>query len=201
MAVGQVAETVPDDFSGELAVGDQIRDLRKARAMTLQALADAVGKSVGYVSQIERGLSEVNIPTLREISGALGVNINWFFQGNATAPVEERDIVVRAANRRRLDFTGTGMIEEMLSPNLSGAFELVLGTFAPGAATGDKPYGRPGEEAGIVISGELELWVGDRHFHIKEGDAFTFSSAEPHRAQNTSDRETVVLWVLAPPSY
>ena len=201
MGVGRVAETVPDQFTGELTVGDQIRDLRKARSMTLQGLADAVGKSVGYVSQIERGLSEVNIPTLREIAGALGVNINWFFQDSAAAPAEERDIVVRAALRRRLDFTGTGMIEELLSPNLSGAFELVLGTFAPGAASGDRPYGRPGEEAGVIISGELELWIGERHFLLKEGDAFTFSSAEPHRAQNTSDRETVVLWVLAPPSY
>lgn len=183
------------------SVGAQVRDLRRARGMTIQALADAIGRSVGYVSQIERDISAVSIPTLKGIADALGVQINWFFQGSAALPAAERDVVVRAGNRRRLDFTGTGVVEELLSPNLSGAFELVLGTFAPGATTGATPYARTGEEAGIVLKGSLEVWLGDRHFIVEEGDAFTFSLTEPHRSRNSGATEAVVLWVIAPPAY
>lgn len=182
-------------------VGAQIRDLRKAKGMTLQALADAVGKSVGYVSQIERGISAISIPTLHAIAGALGVNSTWFFQGSARAPADERDIVVRAAHRRRLDFTGTGMVEELLSPTLTGAFEIVRGVMEPGAETGEEAYSRPGEEAGVVIKGRIEVWVGTRHFILEEGDAFTFPTTEPHKSRNPGPGEAEVLWIIAPPHY
>jgi len=182
-------------------VGAQIRDLRKARGVTLQGLADKIGRSIGYVSQIERNISDVSIPVLKEVAEALDVSINWFFQGNASAPVEERDLIVRAGNRRKLEFAGTGMVEELLSPNFSGAFELILGTFAPGAATGSEKYTRSGEVGGYLISGELELDVGERNFRLYPGDAFTYPSTDPHRCWNPGEDEAVVLWVLSPPSY
>ncbi len=182
-------------------VGEQIRDLRKVRSFTLQGLAGKIGRSVGYLSQIERNLSDVSIPVLNEIAVALEVNINWFFQGNANAPPDERDHVVRRANRRKLEFAGTGMVEELLSPNFSGTFEMILGTFAPGAATGSEKYTRPGEVGGFLVSGELQLVVGEKQFRIFAGDAFTYPSTQPHRCWNSGETQAIVLWVVAPPSY
>ena len=49
-------------------LGAQIRDLRKAKRMTLQAMAGAIGRSVGYVSQLERDLSRLDIETLHAIA-------------------------------------------------------------------------------------------------------------------------------------
>ena len=184
-----------------MPVGEQVRDLRKAKGMTIQALAEVTNRSVGYISQIERNLSVVTIPVLGTIADALGVNISWFFQGSALAPLGERDVIVRKSNRRKLDFTGTGMIEELLSPNLTGAFELVMGTFAPNAETSDEQYARTGEEAGVIIKGELELWIGDRHFNLVEGDSFTFPRSSPHRSRNPGKTDTIVLWIISPPAY
>ncbi|NQW01626.1 MAG: helix-turn-helix transcriptional regulator [Rhodospirillales bacterium] len=182
-------------------VGEQIRDLRKVRGLTLQGLADKTGRSVGNLSQIERNISDVSIPVLKEIAEALDVSINWFFQGVANAPADERDIIVRADNRRRLEFAGTGMVEELLSPNFSGTFEMILGTFAPGAATGSENYSRTGEVGGYLIAGELQLTIGERAFSIGPGDAFTYPSTEPHRCWNPGAAVATVLWVVAPPSY
>ena len=169
--------------------------------MTLQALGDAIGKSVGYISQVERNISSIDIQNLHDISAALGVGINWFFQGDGAANDAERGVVVRRARRRTLEFAGARMVEELLSPSLNGAFEVILGTFAPGAATGEKNYSRPGEEAGVILKGELELWIGDTYYHLREGDSFQFSLEEPHRSRNPGATETVVLWVIAPPTY
>jgi len=191
----------PTEQSPMMPVGEQVRDLRKAKSMTIQALAAACNRSVGYISQIERNLSVVTIPVLGIIADALDVNISWFFQGSALAPADERDVIVRKSNRRKLDFTGTGMVEELLSPNLTGAFELVMGTFAPGSETSDENYARMGEEAGVIIKGELELWIGDRQFHLSEGDSFTFPRSSPHRSRNPGTTDTTVLWIISPPAY
>lgn len=181
------------------AIGEQLRELRKIRLFTLQHVADRVGISVGYLSQIERNQSKLPIGVLKKISDVLGVHMNWFFQASGNGPAEERDVVVRAQSRRRMTFTGLGIMEELLSPNLSGPLELLLSTVEPGADSG--PYSHGGVEAGLVISGTLDLWVGDRFFRLQEGDSFSFKSTEIHRCANPAEIPAKIVSVITPPHY
>jgi transcriptional regulator with XRE-family HTH domain len=183
------------------ALGHQIRDLRRAKGITIPQLAARIDRSVGWVSQIERGLSEVSIAALHQIAAALEVQLSWFFPSATAAPPDELGLVVRKGNRRQLDFHGSGVHEEILSPNLSGQLLLVESTFAPGATTGDRDRERRGEEAGLVISGTLDLWVDGKTFRLSAGDSFTFTRRGPHRCHNAGKIPAVVLWVITPPSY
>jgi transcriptional regulator with XRE-family HTH domain len=181
-------------------IGIEIRDLRKARSLTLQKLADATGLSVGHLSEIERGQAEPSVKALNDIARALGVTIGWFFHPSVEAPREEREYVVRATNRRKLNYE-SGITDELLCPNLSGALELLLCRFAPRSSSGEAPYSHNGEEAGIVIRGSLELWIDGRKFLLREGDSFRFASALRHRYRNPDDDETIVVWAITPPSF
>ncbi|HEX3501582.1 MAG TPA: XRE family transcriptional regulator [Stellaceae bacterium] len=180
-------------------LGPEIRNLRKARGMTLAAVAAASGLSVGYLSLLERDRATPSINALHAISRALGVTISWFFEAGET-PVPERDIVVRRARRRRLDFS-PGISDELLSPSLAGTLELLASRFEPGAASGDSPYSHTGEEAGVVIRGQLELWVDGKTFLLVAGDSFGFPSSLPHRYRNPGSEEAEVIWAITPPSY
>ena len=184
--------------SDSIPIGQQIRDLRRAKGMRIAGLADAIGRSVGHVSQLERGLSPVTIPDLKKMADALGVEINWFFQGQAMAPPEERDIIVRQANRRELTYSGTGVREALLSPHLHGAFELVMTTIDPGSDSGIA-YSRTGEEGGLVLQGQLDLEVDGQLYQLHTGDSFSFESSRPHRCANPGETEARVLWVISPP--
>ncbi|MGY4298727.1 transcriptional regulator with XRE-family HTH domain [Bradyrhizobium sp. i1.4.4] len=181
-------------------VGGEIKNLRKARGITLDALSEAAGLSKGYLSQIERGTSSPSVKALHSISRALGVTISWFFPPNSEDDSNLRDYVVRSGSRRKLTFVG-GITDELLSPNLGRQLELLRCSFPPGSESGKEPYTHQGEEAGFVISGELDLWIGERHVILSEGDSFAFASDLPHRYANTSDRECVVIWAVTPPSY
>jgi len=183
----------------ERQIGEQIRELRSIKRLTLQQLAADVGVSVGYMSQIERNRSKLPIGTLRKICDVLGVHMSWFFPSTPAGPPEERAFIVRARNRRSLSFTGLGLNEELLSPNLSGPLELLLSTIEPGADSGE--YSHEGSEAGVVIQGRMELWVSDQYFLLQEGDSFSFKSTERHRCRNPGDVSTKVVWVITPPHY
>ena len=161
-------------------------------------MADAAGISVGYLSLIERNQSKLPIGVLRKISDTLGVHMSWFFHANDT-PAEEKDVVVRAHNRRRFTFTGLGIEEELLSPNLSGPLEMLLSTIEPGADSGD--YAHDGVEAGLVLSGRLDLWVSGQFFQLEQGDSFSFKSTEMHRCANSGAEPAKVVWVITPPHY
>ena len=186
-------------FDPEEAIGGQLRELRQLKNLTLKEVSEKAGISVGYLSQLERNHSRLPIGVLKKISDALGVHMNWFFQQRDGGDASERDIVVRAGNRRRLSFTGLGITEELLSPNLSGPLELLQSTIAPGADSED--YSHDGAEAGLVLSGTLDLWVAGRHFTLGEGDSFSFKSTELHRCANPGKVPTRVLWVITPPHY
>ena len=193
--------TAPGVAREPISLGAQIRDLREARRMRLAELAQAIGKSIGYVSQIERGRSEVSISTLKSISDALGVSISWFFQGYDPREPSEHGYVVRREHRRRLDFPGTGIEEELLSPTLNGEAELIMSRFAPGARSGDVQVSRMAEQSGVVLSGELDLAVGDSRFLLKAGDSFRIGRGEPFTACNPGSEPSHSLWVIAPPLY
>ena len=180
-------------------IGGDIRGLRKARGLTLTDLAEASGLSIGYLSLLERDRATPSIKALHAVSRALGVTISWFFEASDT-PEAERDLVVRRARRRRLDYSA-GLVDELLSPNLSGALELLSCRFPPGASSGDEPYTHAGEEAGVVIRGRLELWVDGRTVTLEAGDSFGFQSTLPHRYRNPGPDETEVIWAITPPSY
>jgi transcriptional regulator with XRE-family HTH domain len=182
-------------------LGNQIRDLRDARGLTLAELARAIGKSIGYVSQIERDRSEVSISTLKAISEALNVQIGWFFQGYDLRVPAEHGYVVRRDNRRRLNFPGTGIAEELLSPTLTGEAELILSTFASGARSGDGQVSRMAEQSGYVIAGQLQLDVGAKQFVLQAGDSFRIGRGESFSASNPGAQTSIALWVIAPPLY
>ncbi|MHA1529211.1 MAG: helix-turn-helix domain-containing protein [Alphaproteobacteria bacterium] len=179
-------------------VGADLRALRKARGLTLAGLALKVGRSVGWLSQVERDLAEPTISDLRRLADALDQPLSLFF-GPSNAPEDERDYVVRWNSRRALGSAAEGLVEQLLSPDLSGSFEIVRSVFDPGAERTEYQV-RPTEEAGYLIAGELELWIGERHFHLHPGDSFRFKG-ERHRWRNPGDVPAIAIWVIAPPVY
>ncbi len=180
------------------SLGADLRALRKARGITLAELADTLGRSVGWLSQVERDLSEPSITDLRQIAAAFDVSMSMLF-GQSTAPAEEQGYVVRAGARRRMGSGEEGLVEELLSPDLTDDFEVVHSTFLPGS-TMATPVSRPTQEVGYVTAGRLDLTIGARGFTVAAGDSFRIRG-ELHHWANPYDVPAVVIWVIAPPVY
>ena len=184
------------------SVGAELRRLRLAKGLSLQQVAGRAGLSVGFVSQAERGLSALSVKALQDLGAALGKPIGWFFrEGAAAAGGDESDVIVRRGQRKRLEHPGLGIVDHLLSPSLDGQLEVLLSEFAPGASSGEEPYTHAGEECGVLLQGSLELWVGERHFLLRQGDSFAFPSTRPHRYRNPGRSRTLVVWAITPPSF
>ena len=184
----------PDE---RLLAGD-IRALRKARGLTLAEIGSKLGRSVGWVSQVERGLSVPSLGDIRAFAELFGVPVSLFFSHDV--PVEiERGVVVRAGSRRRLGTSESGLVEELLSPDLGGSFEMLRSVFAPGAALKTEAR-RPTEEAGYVVSGAFDIEIAGVWHRLGEGDSFRFDG-KPFRWRNPGAEPAVVIWVVSPPVY
>ncbi|WP_343080178.1 helix-turn-helix domain-containing protein [Ostreiculturibacter nitratireducens] len=186
------------DTNRPKSLGSDLRTLRKARGLTLAAMADRLGRSVGWLSQVERDLSVPGIADLRQIASILEVPLSLFF-GRAAVVDGEDGIVVRAGARRPIGSAEAGLVEELLSPDLTDAFEVVHSTFRPGASL-SRGVARPTQEVGYLVSGRLEITIGGRSFIVGPGDSFRIRG-EPYSWANPYEEPAVVIWVIAPPVY
>lgn len=175
-----------------------IRALRKARGLTLTMIAVKLGRSVGWVSQVERGLSVPTLADLRALADLFSVPLSLFFAHEA-ADDAERGVIVRAGRRRSLGTSESGLVEELLSPDLGGSFELLRSEFAPGAAL-SMPTVRPTEEAGYVVAGRFDLEIDGVWHELRPGDSFRFAG-QPFRWRNPGEEPAVVIWAVSPPVY
>ncbi|WP_323765601.1 helix-turn-helix domain-containing protein [Marinovum sp.] len=180
------------------SLGADLRALRRARGLTLTDLALRLDRSVGWLSQVERDLSEPSITDLRQIGAALGAPVSMLF-GHAPIPSEEAGLVVRRDARRRLGSGAAGLVEELLSPDLTDDFEMLHSTFLPGSEIAE-PVTRPTQEVGYLVTGRLDLEIGARRFTLDPGDSFRIRG-EPFRWANPYDDPAVAIWVIAPPVY
>jgi len=181
----------------DAAVGQRIRDLRRTRAMSLEAVAARTDLSIGFLSQIERGLSSPSLRVLATLADVLGVGIAGLFSAKENAGAAPDAIVTREPQRARLNLWRAGISKQLLSPAGSeGRLNLFLVHMEPGGSTVDEVYTHDGEEAGLVMSGEMNLTVDAESWTLKQGDSFRFASRRPHRFSNPSQKsKAVVLWV------
>ncbi|MEJ8815623.1 helix-turn-helix domain-containing protein [Variovorax ureilyticus] len=189
------------DMSGQLddaRLGEEIRKLRKARGRPITEVAKAIDRSISFISQLERGKASPSIADLKGIAALLEVPLGWFFT-HEQMPSAERGKVVRGTDRRRLGTVTSGLLEELLSPDIGGAFEMFLSTFEPGAKVASFTQ-RDTEEEGYVVQGSLTLWIGKKSFTVNAGDSFRIVR-EPFRWANTTKEVAVVVWVISPPTY
>ena len=69
-------------------IGQKVRELRIAKNLTQEELADRSELSKGFISQLERDLTSPSIATLVDILQCLGTNLNEFFSDD-----EEEQVV------------------------------------------------------------------------------------------------------------
>ena len=184
-------------FRSSGKIGSDIRALRRSRNWTLNDLAEQLNRSVGWLSQVERNVSEPALDDIRNIAALFSLPVSFFFSDNADS--DEAAYIVRSGTRRVMTDTPKGLAESLLSPDLGGAFEIIHSVFAPGAAC-PEPFVRPTEEAGYVLEGRLVLFIDGVRFELNSGDSFRFAG-EQITWVNEGVVNAVLIWVIAPPVY
>ena len=172
--------------------GADLRALRRARGLTLAELADRLGRSVGWVSQVERDVSSPAPGDLVRIAAVLSAPL-------ALLQHDGGGEVVRADAGRCLGERVPGLSEVLLSPDLTDGFEVIHSTFAPGARR-DDPVRRDTTEIVHLLSGSLTVWLGNARHDLTPGDTARLRE-RPFRWANEGTAPAVALWIISPAIY
>ena len=175
-------------------IGKKLRELRKQNDLTLEDLASRSELTKGFLSQVERNLTAPSIATLEDILEALGSNLSEFFHE------EEEKQIVFGTDDFFVDEKEDYQVEWIIPNAQKNQMEPILVEMQSGGATEwDNPH--EGEEFGYVLSGTVQLELGERVVKARKGESFYFRPTEPHRLVNTGKAVCRFLWVSTPPSF
>ncbi|MCP8939839.1 XRE family transcriptional regulator [Alsobacter sp. SYSU M60028] len=176
------------DRASRPKVGAAIRSRRRQVGMTLQALCDAAGISVGYLSQVERDLATPSLGTLAQIAQALDVGVDYFI---ATPSVE--DAITRAGQRERFQVDGSSCVYERIAADFAGN---VLSSFVMTVPPGfrSETVSHEGEEIVYVIEGAITQTVDGEAVALRAGDSMHFRGNRPHAWANETNAPARLLW-------
>jgi transcriptional regulator with XRE-family HTH domain len=178
-------------------IGKKIKELRKDQGLTLKKLADMVGVSASYISQVENEKTSPSIATLRLIARALGIRTVDFF---ADELIDDAAVMPPKLWTKVLLPGWEADVKQLVHIVGDKRMQPFHTTVPPGGGTREN-YSHPGEEFGFVLDGELTLTLGDEVHILKKGWAVYYSSLVPHSWRNLGKKECHLIWVVSPPSW
>ncbi len=153
-----------------MEIGEKIRRLRILNNLTQEELADRAELSKGFISQLERDLTSPSIVTLMDILQCLGTTPADFFSEK-----EPEQLVFRKTDYfEKQDSELKNHICWLIPNAQKNMMEPILLTLEPGGRMAeDAPHA--GEEFGYVLSGSLELHLGNETRRVKRARVFTIA--------------------------
>ena len=179
-----------------MEIGPKLRELRIAKNLTQEELADRAELSKGFISQLERDLTSPSIATLVDILQCLGTTINEFFSEDP-----EEQVVFHYEDYFEKEDTELLNKTEWIIPNAQkNMMEPIRLTRKPGGSTyRDVPH--EGEEFGYVRKGTVKIHIGKKVYTAKKGESFYFTPHSEHYIEAPNSTGATIIWVSTPPSF
>lgn len=178
----------PQTVPAQPRVGALIRARRRQLHMTLQALGEAAGLSVGFLSQVERDQATPSLGALAGIARGLGVDVDYFI-----ATPSAGNGVTRAGGRLSFSLPGSSMIYERLHTEFPGrGLSSFIMTVPPGHRS--EMVHHEGDELLYVLEGEITQTVDGEAIRLSAGDSLHFRGSSDHSWANDSGKPARILW-------
>lgn len=172
-------------------LGSRLKDRRKALGKTQQQVADEANLTIGFISQIERGISTPSLASLYNLAKALETTVDQFVSGS---PAHRHSVVTHSGQRQTYKVGGTSRYYEFLERGFPEAqLNACISHVPPGHAS--EVMRHEGEEFVYLVAGEMLYEVDGVKYELRAGDTLHFDSRKPHQGTNVGRDTAIELWV------
>lgn len=180
-------------------LGQKIRNARKSKGFKLGDLANATELSSSYISQLERGLIEPSLTSLRKISNALNIPIYLLMED-----IKKENPVVKKDERVKMFFPNSAVSYELMTSIENGekfGAKMLVAKFIikPQSSDMDDFSIHEAEEILVLEKGIIEVTMGNEVYILHPGDTIYILSNVPHKISNIGDSYAEGYYVVTPP--
>lgn len=178
-------------------IGARLKLIREQLELSQRQLARQSGVANATISQVESGKINPTVSMLKKILDGIPMGLGEFFSDDRQ-PQERK--FFRAGDL--IEIAEGGVSYRQVGAHLANkSIQLLKECYQPGAGTGRHELSHEGEECGIVLSGRLEVTVGDEVAVLAQGDAYYFKSSLPHQFRNVGNEPCELITACSPPSF
>lgn len=180
-----------------MTLGEKIKKRRGELSMTLRDLAEKTQLTPAFLSQLENGKTNASLNSLQRISDALCIPMMHFLANSS-----RQSPMVRAENRSLLDLDDHRVIYQLLTPDLNGKMEALLGQITNSCGENiSRQLPVETEEFIFVLEGILIVGLKDTRYELRMGDSIYFNGRD--LTYMASGCEGVTRWisVITPPVF
>ncbi len=186
---------VPDEEV--MRIGSHIKARRNELNLSLRDLSASTGLSATFLSNLERGMANPTLDSLRKVSTALGTSL--LFMATNTS---ESSPVVRKHERRRLNLSNGHIQYEILTPTLNRKMVLFQGRVT--AEDGNivvAPLAEPTEECLVLLTGKINVVISGQLYQLEAGDSIYFEGRSLSSLTVTGEGEATYISAITPPVF
>ncbi len=191
-------ESSQADEGGDSAkIGSKVLRLRQAHGMSQRKLARLAGITNGAISVIEQNRVSPSVASLKKVLGVFGLSLAEFFADDFEPDTQvfyRADAMTRIAD-------GAVVLRQVGASISHRKLQVLHEIYAPGGDTGPAMVSHEGEEAGVIVRGQVEITVGGQCEVLGPGDGYYFNSCLPHRFRNVGTDECEIVSVCTPPTF
>ncbi|MPQ43182.1 helix-turn-helix domain-containing protein [Clostridium tarantellae] len=177
-------------------VGKKIKELRLEKKLTLKELSNKTDFSIGFLSQLERGLTTIAIDSLQRIAKELAVDISYFIQPSK----RNKKVIIRNYEREVFHVDNNQFIHYHLTNDIENkSFLPSLIEILP-MKTKEliKSYPHEGEEFIYVLEGICTLSIDGEQHDLYPGDCAHYNSSSSHNWTNYTNKTVKIIAIHTP---
>lgn len=183
----------------ESDLGFRLRMVRLRHQLSQRGLAKKAGVANATISLIESGNTSPSVSALKRILAGIPMTLAEFFSDEL--PGMKSEVFYRAQELTEIS-GGEGISYRQIGSAKAGhALQILYESYEIGADTGLIMLQHEGEEGGVILSGRLEVTVGESTRILGVGDAYYFNSREPHRFRNVGTQICTLVSSCSPPTF
>jgi len=177
----------------KVELGKRVREERLKQTLTLKAVENLSGVSATHISQIERGITWPTVNALDKVARGLKRTTSFFLED-----VELPDICKLSGGANGMIISESPrVVLKPLSIGIPGGkikFYMLVAHPA-GKDRGEiVTHCHEGDEAGFVVSGRIEVKVGDEVVALKSGESVHFKGTKQHGIRNVGSGVSESVW-------
>ena len=173
------------------SVGEKIRKARLSKDVALDIVANETGFSTEYLERVETGGTMPPVGTILQIARALDIDSALLLKEQDTGMTDR----IKASSKRTDNYAYKTLTPGVEKKHLK-AFQI---TIDPMQDHSGVSYQHEGEEFVYVLSGKVQVLVGDNVNVLTEGDSLHFNSGIRHKLSNLGEGQAVLVVVLYVP--
>jgi len=178
-------------------IGRRLRDIRTRMKLSQRQLARQSGVANATISQIEAGKLNPTVSMLKRVLDGIPINLSEFF-GDEFESGEQ--VFFRAEELTEIADGDVSFMQ--VGANLRNkSLQMIKECYQPGAGTGRHAITHDGEECGFILSGRLQVSVGEQTTILRAGEAYYFKSDQPHHFHNPGNEACELITTCSPPTF